>query len=242
MKSHKRAQHLFIYGEMRMKETFKRELTNILFLVLIVAAAVIIYLLSRGPTAGTQIAAQAAIATPAPAAPSDTPQPTEKPLGVPESVFLTHLASSDVYSSERAAQGPRSYVVAYNESTLISAKLQYELKDGCISSVELTFLLPEKYKTKGSTPSQRILYDTAKQLERTLPEGLPAVLCDVMPACCEGDTLQASNVRYWAEQALMLKKTGDKFEDKVEDYRFLAYRSKDKSTQELVCVLILAKS
>ena len=222
-----------------MKETLKRELTNILFIVLIIAAAIFIYLLSREQTGGAQVA-QSATSTATPALPSDSPQPTAKPLGVPESIFLTYLSSSNAVSAVRTAE-ERTYVVTSNESPIVKATMRYELTNDCVTSVEFTFPLPAVYKTKGRSLPQRLLYDNAKQLEKALPEGLPAVLCDLMPAACEGDTLRQSNVRYWAEQAVSLKKVGDKFEDKATVYQFLSYRSKGKTSQELVCVLLLSE-
>ena len=223
-----------------MKQTLHKELTNILFLVLIVAAAVIIYLLSRGESGAAQTRTQSAEASAsAELAQENTPEPVEKQPGVPEAVFETFLTTSEVVSSEALDRTAHTYVVTYDEASQLKGTLGYELREGCISSVEISFLLPVKFKTSVFRYPKALIYSANQALERALPEGLPDLLSDVMPAACEDDALQQSSVRYWAEQALLLKKTGDKFEDTEAGYRFLAYRSLEGTVQKLVCVLFL---
>lgn len=223
-----------------MKQTLHKELTNILFLVLIVAAAVIIYLLSRGESGATKTSVQSATESASAQQPQeDTPEPVEKQPGVPEAVFETCLSSSEVVSSEAWDRTAHTYVVTYDKASQLKGTLRYELREGCISSVEISFLLPIKYKTSVFRYPKALTYSANQALERALPDGLPDLLSDVMPAACEDDALHQSSVRYWAEQALLLKKTGDKFEDTEGSYRFLAYRSLDGTVQKLVCVLFL---
>lgn len=223
-----------------MKQTLHKELTNILFLVLIVAAAVIIYLLSRGESGSAQTRTQSAEASAsAELAQENTPEPIELQPGVPEAVFETFLTTSEVVSSEALDRTANTYVVTYDEASQLKGTLRYELREDCVSSVEVTFLLPTKFKSSEYRYPKALTYSANQALERALPEGLPAVLSEVMPAACEGGALQQSNVRFWAEQALLLKKDGAKFEDEESGYRFLAYRSQEGSAQKLVCVLFL---
>lgn len=222
-----------------MKQTLRRHLTNIVFLVLIVAAALAIYLLSRAENGAlASIGAQVTAA-------AETPAPTEAvkeiadPLGVPEAVFATHLAASEVFTAEQDHKDERAYELSYGESPPVTAQLRYEVQNGCVSSIELTFALPGVYKDKGKTSIEAYLYEASKKLELALPDAVRAVLSDVLPASDAKDELQTSSVRYWTEQAMQLKKVGDDFEDVLSGYRFLAYRSQGETAQELVCILYL---
>ena len=65
-------------------------------------------------------------------------------------------------------------------------------------------------------------------------------LSHLLPAADAKDELQDSFVRYWTEQVMLLKKTGDDFKDTQGGYRFLAYRRDGDVFPELVCVLYLS--
>ncbi|MDD4312522.1 MAG: hypothetical protein PHW41_08580, partial [Eubacteriales bacterium] len=62
---------------------------------------------------------------------------------------------------------------------------------------------------------------------------------ELLPACDAKDELQLSSVRYWAEQVMQLKKAGSDFEDTLEGYHFLAYRSQGETQPELICIFYL---
>lgn len=221
-----------------MKQTLRRELTNIVFLVLIVAAALLIYVLSRAENEEmSQVTAQTGAAIES--APTEPPAKQADPLGVPEAVFETYLATSEVFTAKQDRRDARAYEIIYGDSPPVEASLQYELQNGCISSVELTFALPVVPKDKGKTSIEAYLYESAQALARVHGDAVLAILGDALPATDAKDELQGSSVRFWAEQALLLKKTGEKFEDTQGSYRFLAYRSQGEDAQELICVLYL---
>ena len=226
-----------------MKQTLRRELTNILFLVLIVAAAVAIYLLSRGESgARAQTSAQAATPTPAAeesAEPEGAATRQQTPRGVPEAVFRTCLATSELFSAEPERRDDHAFAIGYGENPIIHAALRYELNDGCLSSLELTFPLPYVVKGKGNSGIDAFLKESAEELTRVQGDAILTLMSDILPACDARDELQSSSVRYWVEQALLLKKVGDDFEDTQGSYRFLAYRSQRDVTQELICVFYL---
>ncbi|MEN6635178.1 MAG: hypothetical protein ABFC56_04965 [Clostridiaceae bacterium] len=220
-----------------MKQILQRQLTNIVFLVLIVAAALTIYLLSRAEKGvNAQAATPSAAQTATPAA---TPQKKDQTRGVPESVFTTYLATNEVFSAEKNRHDSRNYALAYGDSPQIKAALQYELLDGSLSSIEIVFPLAVQQKSKHPTDIEAYLEKAAVEQERALPDALLAILSDLLPACDAKDELQRSSVRYWSEQAMQLKKVGDDFEDSLGGYRFLAYRSQGETQQELVCILYL---
>lgn len=225
-----------------MKQTLRRELTNIIFLVLIVASAVTIYLLSRGENSGTAQQSTSS-ETPAPSA-ATSPEPAaserkETTRGVPEAVFTTCLATSELYSADREKRDERVYALVYEKDPVVTATLRYELQNGCLSSIELTFPLPYVTKNKGGSSIDSYLNESAEALSSVQKDAILTLLSDILPASDAKDELQSSSVRYWVEQALLFKKVGDDFEDTQGGYRFLAYRSQGDSSQELVCVLYL---
>jgi hypothetical protein len=224
-----------------MKQTLRGQLTNILFLVLIVAAALTIYFLSRaedGGTAATPTQTVAPTATPV-ATPAEKKKTSSR--GVPESVFTTYLATAEAFTADENRHGKRSYTLTYGKSPQVTATLQYEVLEGSVSSVEVDVPLPAEYKKKGSTSIDHYLYENAGKQKQAVSEALLAILSDLLPASDAEDELQLSSVRYWAEQAMLLKKTGDDFEDTLGGYHFLAYRSEEEALQTLICILYLAK-
>ena len=227
-----------------MKQTLRRELTNIVFLILIVVAAVVIYLLSRAETAATaeQPTETAAIAAADEEAQASATSTTGKntPRGVPEAVFLTHLATSETFTATEEGHDKHSFALAFGDAPKVEASLRYELQDGCISSIEITFALPVAPKDKGKTKIESYIYENAQALVRVHGDAVLAILGDALPATDAKDELQISSVRFWVEQALLLKKTGDKFEDTQGGYHFLAYRSQGEVNQELICVFYLS--
>ena len=226
-----------------MKQTLRGQLTNILFLVLIVAAALTVYFLSRaedgGAATSTQTVAPTAFAAKATATPAGAEQKKPASRGVPESVFTTYLATNDIFTADENRHGKRNYTLTYGKSPQITATMQYEVLEGNISSVQVELPLPGQYKKKGKTGIEQYLYENSLKQEQAISEALLAILSDLLPASDAKDELQNSSVRYWVEQAMLLKKTGDDFEDTLGGYHFLAYRSEEDGRQTLICTLYL---
>ena len=235
-----------------MKQTLRRELTNIVFIVLIVASAVVIYFLSRAENAG-----QAATATPeataAQVAQAETtqeeqensPEPTGKAeakassRGVPEAVFQTHLATSSAFSATQKGN-KKQYELIYGSKDTITSNMTYQLENGCIASLEFTFQLPYQPDSKSKSEIDAQLREIAEKKTLALTDAVGVLLGDLLPAADAKDELQDSFVRYWAEQVMLLKKSGDDFKDTQGSYRFLAYRRDGDVFPELVCVLYLS--
>lgn len=235
-----------------MKETLRRELTNIVFLVLIVAAAVAIYLLSRAetktlsPDATQTPAVNSApvqsgeeVATEDGAEPSGSPEPKPTTHGVPESVFRTHLLSSELYSAEQKRGQKTAYTITVEGEPPIEAALIYELLDGCVSSLELTFQLLDTNQRKSDLDIDAYIQEYSENLSAANAEAIPALLSDLLLASDADGELQQASIRLWTDEALLLKKPGAKFEDTQNGYHFVAYRRQAELYQELVCVLFL---
>ena len=235
-----------------MKQTLRRELTNIVFTVLIVASAVVIYLLSRAENGGHATADspeatvfQSTQTESMAVEPDETPKPASaaeakaSTRGVPEAVFQTHLATSDSFSAEQKGR-KRQYAITYGESDEIAAMLKYQLENGCIASLELTFELPYQPDSKSKSDIDARLRELAEEKTRALSNAVGVILGDLLPAADAKDELQDSFVRYWAEQMMLLKKSGDDFRDTQGGYRFLAFRREGEVFSELVCVLYLS--
>ncbi len=222
-----------------MKQTLRNQLTNIVFVVFIVAAALAIYLLSRsdsGAVAPTTTPGVTETATPTP---TETDTQKSSTRGVPESVFTTYLATNEVFSADKSRRNSREYALSYGDSPNIEATLRYEVLEGNLSSIEIVFPLLEEYKNEGKTDIEKYLYKTAQEQQLALQDALSAILGSLLPACDAEDELQLSSIRYWVEQSMLLKKVGSDFEDTLEGYHFLAYRSQGDTQQELICIFYL---
>ena len=157
---------------------------------------------------------------------------------MPEAVFQTHLVTSDVYSAKQKGH-EKQYEITYGKKDPITANMTYQLDNGCISSLELTFELPYQPDSKSKTEIDARLREIAEEKTRVLSDAVGDILGDLLPSADAKDALQDSFVRYWAEQAMLLKKAGDDFEDTLGGYHFLAYRSEEDTQQTLICILYL---
>ena len=246
-----------------MKQFISKQLTNIVFLVLIVVAALAIYLLSRAQSAPQS----AANASPAPAvsSPSTAASESPKPRGIPEAVLKSRLQTSEQYYARSSAAGPHTWILTRGKSPEIRATLLYTLQNGGVSSLELAFELPAAYDEKAkptatpkahgdkskATPKpnaeqqqakntlEQYLQDGATEKADALEKTIRLLLSDLFPACDGQERLQETTARYWAEQAILLKKNGDKFEETVEGCRFQAYIAQQEDESRLVCSLYL---
>ena len=110
-----------------MKQTLRNQLTNIVFVVFIVAAALAIYLLSRsdsGAVAPTTTPGVTETATPTP---TETDTQKSSTRGVPESVFTTYLATNEVFSADKSRRYSSYYALSYGDFPNIEANLRYEV-------------------------------------------------------------------------------------------------------------------
>ncbi|NLI52997.1 MAG: hypothetical protein GX417_01585 [Clostridiales bacterium] len=229
-----------------MKHFLRRQLTNIVFLVLIVAAALTIYLLSRSEPA---VSLEATPTVELAAMPSSTPVPSptaramQSGKGVPESVWQTHLATSRLFSAKASRRDKRSLTLTYGASHDISAQLLYTVDNGCVSSFELSFAAPPQAtpasKKSNKSAIEQYLEENSKTEADKLQEAVLDMLSDLLPACDAESNITLTMARYWANQALSLEKNGDDFEDSQDGYRFLAYRATQSGEALLICSLYL---
>ena len=226
-----------------MKRFLNRQLTNIIFLVLIVGAALTIYLLSRGeivssstPPSATEVAALASsIETPVPDA-DDSSQ--SSPRGVPASVFRTHLETTELFSAEESKNDDKVWTLAYRS---ITAQLRFTVNDGSVSSLEITFDIPQVYDGKATTEIEKYLKEHTAEQTGDMPDALRVLLSDLLPVCDMKNRLSATTARYWAEQALLLKKDGTDYEDIQSGCRFIAYRTARDGGDLLVCTMTFSQ-
>lgn len=219
-----------------MKQFLSKQLTNIVFLVLIVAAALAIYLLSRADSAPVAAIFSAETGTPSPS-PSPLASETPKPRGIPESVWKTHLETSERYTANSSRVDPHAWTLRVGKINEVRARLFYGVENSCVSTLELSFELPQANKDSSITGLDQYQDEAYKQQCEDLKSAMRMLLSDLFPTSDSENRLQAATTRYWAEQALQLKKDGEDFEDTVEDCRFLAYVSKQDEGNRIVCCL-----
>jgi len=206
-----------------MSRFLSRHALDIVFLVLVFAAALTIFLLSRANTSESALPAEAAAeTTAAPAA--KTPAPSF--YGVPEAVLTAHLSAAEDYEARRADANARSWTLALGESPYLAAELTYELTGGRISSVALWLPLPEEPESKPKKGSEieESIAELLEKLSYTQAGAIRTLLSDLLPACDCGGALSASLARTWAEGAIRARKGDDTFRAEASGCQFLAYR------------------
>jgi cytoskeletal protein RodZ len=265
---------------------FKKQLLNIVFLVLIVGGALTVYFIARAEqpkgqvnasasrTATAESQAEAAVpkeASKDPAAQDETanasenaatgdasaasdaatageqaaaaaPEPTAEPkrvVGVPEDVFATHLATSDLFDAKRSANDPNSWTLTYGEQSPLEVGLQYTVDDGAVSSLELSFQLPPQYDAKSKSTIEQYLAKSAGKVAAAREEAVRALLPDLLPACDQNDALTRASVRIWTEEMLRISSDKDDYRDKADGCTFYAYQMARDEGDVLICLFVL---
>lgn len=212
-----------------MKRFLAKQFLNIVFIVLIVAAALTIYFLSR-----SEQNASSSAASPTQAVAAPEPEPVFS--GIPESVFITHLESAESFRAERSKDDGRSWVITLGESPEVTATLIYTVDDGAVSSVELGVLLPASQEQNSASSIESTLAVNEKEARAARNDAIRILVCDLIPACDSEDALSAAQVRLWAENATQIQYMDDDYDDKSDGCQFLAYLTKRQEQDILVCV------
>jgi len=243
----------------------KKQLLNIVFLVLIVGGALTVYFLAREEHADNKLntsspaAADAtsraevtasvnedSVPDDASATGGDTaaasPSPSAEPkrvVGVPEDVFTTHLATSDLFDPKRSATDANSWTLTYGEQPPVETTLQYTVDDGAVSSLELSFLLPPTYDAKSKSTIEQYLAKSVGKVAAAREEAVRALLPDLLPACDQNDALTRASVRIWAEKMAQISSDKDDVQDKADGCTFYAYQIQREDRNVLVCLFVL---
>lgn len=212
-----------------MKRFLAKQFLNIVFIVLIVAAALTIYFLSRSEKSSAASAAS-------PAQTAATPEPEPVFSGIPESVFTTHLESAESFRAERSKDEDRAWIITLGESPEVTATLLYTVDDGAVSSVELGVLLPASQNQSSDSSIESALAVNEKEARAARNDAVRLLVCDLIPACDSADALSAAQVRLWAENATQIQYMDDDYDDKSDGCQFMAYLTKKNEQDVLVCV------
>lgn len=254
------------------EQFLKKQLLNIVFLVLIVGGALTVYFLARAEQPNKRLNTSPATAAAAPTAKASASQANEaassenedsvpgdasaasgdtaavspspsaeykRVVGVPESVFTTHLATSELFDAKRSTTDPCSWTLTYGEQPPMEVGLQYTVDDGAISSLELSFLLPPEYNAKSESTIEQYLAKSVGKMTAAREEAIRALLPDLLPACDQNDVLKRASVRIWAEKMTQISSEKDDVRDKADGCTFYAYQIQREESDVLVCLFIL---
>lgn len=220
-----------------MRSFLKKEFRNIVFIVLVVAAALAIYFLSR-----TIKSAEAAAATPEPTyaetAPEDESSAKSASFsGMPEEALLTHLITAEAFSAEPAKDGDRTWILAVGESPKTNARFSYSVERGAIDGFTLTLSLPVSTSAKSKSGIDKALAAAEGERQAVWSQAVITLLSDLLPACDADDAITEAIALRWAEKASALGKAGDVYTDEAGGAAFSAYITKEDGSLVLVCTL-----
>lgn len=213
-----------------MKRLLAKQFLNIVFVVLIVAAALLIYFLSRSE--------QRADASVSPSASTVvTPEPKAIFSGVPEEVLLTHLITAEAFSAVPAEDGDRAWVLTVGESPSVKARFSYEVELGAVTSFQLSLLLPSEKNAKSSSSIDQKLSSAQDELQAAWSQAVITMLNDLIPTCDADDAIPEATVYLWAVKASLLDNESESYTDKAGGGLFLAYVIASADGLSLVCTL-----
>jgi hypothetical protein len=221
-----------------MKRIISKQLVNIIFIVLVVGAALSIYFLSHAqseradtPASPTPVSTDAS---------SDNAGSSAYSLsGVPESVWLTHLESSDNFSATADPDVERAYSVSYGSAPTVTVQLSYTVDEGCVSSVELAFALPETDDYDSASSIEQFLASSDEAALDAQSDAVHVLLLDMIPACDAKDAVSISTVSLWVEKATQIQDEDDDYNAEENGVAFMAYRTQRKTVPVLICVFFM---
>ena len=216
-----------------MRGFLKKEFRNIVFIVLVVAAALTIYLLSRTAEPADASAENSAAAESTP--PSETDEPVFS--GVPEDVLLTHLLTAEVFSAEPSKDGDRAWLLSVGESPTLEARFSYTVERGAVAGFDLAFVLPAEASKKSGSAIDQYINANSAEIAAAWSGAIRTLLTDLVPACDADDAIAETTVRIWAEKAAALDAAGDSYTGSAGGGSFSAYITQSIDGLTLVCAL-----
>ena len=209
------------------KKLSAEQIQNIIFTILVVVVAGVIYILSGLNAQKAREEAAAMMTTPDPtAAPSEEPRFSL----VPESVFVSLITENDLFAARRDTSLAHAYELVCGTRRAGSVALSYTLSDGYVNSVTLTFLSPMKPWSKPRTEIERAYTLEYDALYVLLPACFSA--CDLDGALIDPILLR------WYSDALAARDSGKTIEDVYAGARFAAYPSQRGGEDVVVCTLM----
>jgi len=216
-----------------MRRFVSKQLINIVFLILVMAAALTIYLLSRAQQNATAASGNTspAAASPSPAAASAEPVFS----GVPESVFITHLKTGESFTAKQSDSGARVWTLCVDGTLPVEAELTYTVERGAVSSFVLSVPFPAEGSKKSDSAIDRYLASRSGETASICREAVRVLLSDLIPACDANDALAEASIRVWAEEATQIEKSDDSFDGRENGFAFLVYKVQRADDDYLVC-------
>lgn len=220
-----------------MRGFLQKEFRNIVFIVLVVAAALAIYLLSRTVKSAEETAAPEPTHTEA--APKGTSPATSETVfsGVPEEVLLAHLLTAEAFSAEPAKDGDRTWILAVGESPKTTARFSYTVERGEVTGFSLTLALPVEASSKSKSGIDQALAAAEGERKSAWSRAVVALLTDLVPACDANDAIADSTVRDWAQKASAFGSESSSYADEAGGALFDAYIAYMDDGPALVCTL-----
>ena len=213
-----------------MKRFLAKQFLNIVFIVLIVGAALVIYFLSRTEK-------QAEVSASSSAAAAVTPEPEAVFSGVPEEVLLTHLITAEAFSAEPAEDGDRVWMLTVGDSPSVSARFSYEVELGAVSNFTLTLPLPVEASSKSKSSIDKALAASQEERQAVWSQAVITMLTDLIPTCDADDAVAETTVLLWAVKTSSLSDAGDSYNNEAGGGVYLAYITSTGDGLSLVCKL-----
>ncbi len=220
-----------------MKNLVSKQFLNVIFIILVVGAALLIYFLSRTQTQSANEVTKTASSPQITAGSGDIFDASASFYqgGVPESVWLTHLQTGDDFTAEPVSDDDHIWLISCETNPVVTAQLIYTVDGGRVSSVELALALPEAVASDSNSAIEQYLASSDEAAQNAQNDAVRILLSDLLPACDAADAVSMATVSLWVEKVAQIKDEGDDYSAKENGVAFIAYRTQRQSVPLLIC-------
>lgn len=219
-----------------MKRFTSQQIQNILFTLVVVLAALVVYLLTGWNKPSN---AQEVDAAPTPTA---TPLSKAKFESVPEGVFSMLMTSDADFLAKVDKKDPHSIRMQCGNAGAGNATLTYTVdEDGMISSFMITFQMPDAPPSKTKTPEEKSLQQAYEAFVSAQNEAVQTILFAAVDACDLNGAILSPVSLKWYAGVLSARDSGKNYKDTYRGCSFEAYPVKIGAKNSFVCTFLIEK-
>lgn len=219
-----------------MKRLTSQQIQNILFTLVVVLAALVVYLLTGWNKPGN---AQAAEPSPTPTA---TPRSAARFESVPEGVFSMLMTSDENFLAKVDKKDPYSIRMQCGNAGAGNATLTYTVdEDGLVSSFMLTFQMPETPPSKTKTPEEKSQMQAYEKFISAQNVAVQTILLAAVDACDLNGLILSPVSLKWYAGALSARDSNKNYKDTYRGCSFEAYQVKIGAKDSFVCTFLIGQ-
>lgn len=219
-----------------MKRLTSQQIQNILFTLVVVLAALVVYLLTGWNKPSS---AQAVEPPPTPTA---TPRSAAQFESVPEGVFSMLMTSDEKFLAKVDKQDSHTIRMQCGSAGAGNATLTFTAdEDGKVSSFMITFQMPDAPPTKTKTPEEKTQLQAYEKFVSAQNVAVQTILLAAVDACDLNGLILSPVSLKWYAGALSARDSGKNYKDTYRGCIFEAYQVKIGAKDSFVCTFLIGQ-